>query len=79
MTEEELSKTRHPKIFFGEIAAYPAEWVRQGLDRLAALAGGEEYLELRRFFNEFLPQAQVKAEGGGGALRVAPPGSVTDI
>jgi len=60
MTEEHLAKTHHPKIFIGKIASYPEKKVHYALQRLAALARGGQERELRRFFNELLPEAQLK-------------------
>jgi len=60
MTEEHLSKTHHPKIFIGKIASYPEKKVHYALQRLASLARGGQERELRRFFNELLPEAQLK-------------------
>ena len=60
MTEEHLARTHHAKIFIGKIAVYPEQSVRLALERLAWLAhvGHEE--ELRRYVNEFLPEAQLR-------------------
>jgi FlaA1/EpsC-like NDP-sugar epimerase len=60
MTEEHLAKTHHPKIFIGKIAAYPQKKVHYALRRLAFLARNGQEAELRRFFNELLPEAQLK-------------------
>jgi FlaA1/EpsC-like NDP-sugar epimerase len=60
MTEEHLAKTHHPKIFIGRIAAYPEKKVHYALKRLAVLARNGQERELRRFFNELLPEAQLK-------------------
>lgn len=60
MTEEHLAKTHHPKIFIGKIAAYPEKKVRYALQRLASLARNGQERELRRFFNELLPEAHLK-------------------
>ena len=62
MTEEHLAKTRHPKIFIGKIAAYPEAKVRGALMRLALLATNGQERELRRFFNELLPEARLRVE-----------------
>jgi FlaA1/EpsC-like NDP-sugar epimerase len=60
MTEEHLAKTHHPKIFIGKIAAYPEKKVHYALKRLALLARNGQERELRRFFNELLPEARLK-------------------
>ncbi|MCA1602328.1 MAG: polysaccharide biosynthesis protein, partial [Acidobacteria bacterium] len=60
MTEEHLVKTRHPKIFIGKIGTYPDEKVRHALQQLAILSQNGQEQELRRFFNELLPEAHLK-------------------
>jgi FlaA1/EpsC-like NDP-sugar epimerase len=65
-SDEQLDKTRHPKIFIGNIAAYPPEQVREALDRLGIMAAcGQEQL-IRKLLNEFLPEACLKV--GADAL-----------
>ena len=59
LTEEHISETRHPKIFIGKINAYPEEMMRQALDRLADLAESGSEVEIRKFLNEFLPEARL--------------------
>lgn len=59
LTEEHISQTRHPKIFIGKINAYPQEMMRHALDRLAVLAESGSEAEIRRFLNEFLPEARL--------------------
>src|SRR5258705_1528414 len=59
LTDEQMSKTRHPKIFIGKINAYPEEKVRQALERLGILSESGKELELRRFLNDLLPEAQL--------------------
>ena len=62
ITEEALARTRHPKIFIGKIAEFPAAKVERGLERLAALARLGLDSELRRFLNSFLPEASLDVE-----------------
>jgi FlaA1/EpsC-like NDP-sugar epimerase len=59
LTEEQMSRTRHPKIFIGKINAYPEDKMRRALQRLAILCESSSDLELRRFLNELLPEAQL--------------------
>lgn len=59
MTEEHLAKTRHPKIFIGKIGTYPDEKVRHALQQLAILSQDGREQDLRRFFNELLPEAHL--------------------
>jgi FlaA1/EpsC-like NDP-sugar epimerase len=60
--EETMTKTRHPKIFIGKIAAYPEERVSRTLLRLTALARREDELELRKYLVDLLPEAQLEPE-----------------
>jgi FlaA1/EpsC-like NDP-sugar epimerase len=63
ITEEHMTKTRHPKIYIGKIASYPREQVHTALELLATgVAAGDES-ELRRFFTAFLPESQLHEEG----------------
>jgi FlaA1/EpsC-like NDP-sugar epimerase len=62
MSEEELSKTRHPKIFIGRLSGYPETRVRYAVERLQYLANHGKERDLRMFFNEFLPEAQVDVD-----------------
>lgn len=56
---ERLTKTRHPKIFIGEIAPYPETEVAEALNRIrwliANAAGGEE---IKNYLVELLPEAR---------------------
>ncbi len=63
-TDEKIAKTRHPKIFIGKIAAYPEERVRYALERLRTLGEDGPERELRKFFNELLPEAQLEVHNG---------------
>jgi FlaA1/EpsC-like NDP-sugar epimerase len=60
--EETMTKTRHPKIFIGKIAAYAEERVSRTLLRLTALARREDELELRKCLINLLPEAQLETE-----------------
>ncbi|HLF84879.1 MAG TPA: nucleoside-diphosphate sugar epimerase/dehydratase [Blastocatellia bacterium] len=57
--DERLTKTRHPKIFIGKIAAYPEEAVRRALERLAFLSENERDAELRDYLGELLPESRL--------------------
>lgn len=63
ITEEHMTKTGHPKIFIGKIAAYPEEKVRKSMQRLALLSVNGSDCELRCYLNELLPEAQVEVAG----------------
>lgn len=74
ITEEAMSKTRHPKIFIGRIAAYPTEKVRTALEKLRALAMDGRERELRQFINELLPEATITVEAGAATKAAASQG-----
>ena len=59
ITEEGMSKTRHPKIFIGKLTAYPEEKMRQALAHLATLVCGASDDEIRRYLCELLPEARL--------------------
>jgi FlaA1/EpsC-like NDP-sugar epimerase len=59
LTEEQTSRTRHPKIFIGKINVYPEDKMRDALERLAMLTESESEVEIRRFLNELLPEARL--------------------
>ncbi len=74
--EETMTKTRHPKIFIGKIAAYPEETVSQALRRLNALARRGDEFGLRRSLIDLLPEAQLEVEAAlGNNGHFDPPGS----
>ena len=73
--DECLTKTRHPKIYIGKIASYPADAVRGALERLAALSENELDGELRAFLSEFLPEASLV---NGHSSRAAVADSLAD-
>jgi len=57
--EEQMSKTRHPKIFIGKIGTYSRDMVSEAIERfrLLALRGSTE--DVRNYLNELLPEAQL--------------------
>ena len=56
---EDISKTKHPKIFIGTVNTYDDRIVVAALERFKGLAKLGREKELRAFFNEFLPEARV--------------------
>ncbi len=56
---EKIAKTRHPKIFIGTINTYGQAEVKRALGRFKELSISGDETELRRFFNELLPEARV--------------------
>jgi FlaA1/EpsC-like NDP-sugar epimerase len=57
--DECLTKTRHPKIYIGKIAAYPEQDVRRALERLAFLCENERDSEVREYLGDLLPEARL--------------------
>lgn len=57
--DEEVVRTRHPKILMGKIHAYPDHDVQEALTRLAMLSAQGSDDELRAYLNAFLPDADV--------------------
>ena len=60
ITDEKMAITRHPKIYIGKITGYSDGKVSQALRQLEILSENSQELELRRFLNELLPEAQLK-------------------
>lgn len=56
---EHIENTRHPKIFIGQLNGYPKQEIAVALEHFRELAMAGREQELRRFFNEFLPEARV--------------------
>jgi FlaA1/EpsC-like NDP-sugar epimerase len=63
MTSEEMVKTFHPKIFIGKILPFEPELIREAIDKLSGFALREEEREIRRYLNEFLPEANLTQIG----------------
>ena len=59
---ENITKTKHPKIFIGTINTYDDRMVVGALRRFEELSALGCEGELRRFFNMFLPEARVTEE-----------------
>lgn len=57
---ENISKTRHPKIFIGKIAAYRSDEVESALGRLRELSANDHGGQLRRYLSELLPEARLE-------------------
>lgn len=63
---EDLEKTLHPQIFIGKIATFSDDQVSKLLNRLNAALADNSETEIRRVFNEFLPESTVSQEIGSG-------------
>jgi FlaA1/EpsC-like NDP-sugar epimerase len=60
LSEEEIAKTRHPKIYIGNIARRSSEDLDAVLTRLSALAKTGSAGEIREVLNAFLPEASLE-------------------
>jgi FlaA1/EpsC-like NDP-sugar epimerase len=58
-SDENMIRTRHPKIFIGRLPAYPEEKIRHALDRLSVLAVNGWDRELRKLVSDLLPEASL--------------------
>ena len=65
VTEERLTKTRHPKIYIGQIVTYPQELVLEALSYLEELSRRGEEQEVRNYLADFLPEAELNGNGHG--------------
>lgn len=63
ITEEGMSKTRHPKIFIGSLLAYPTDRMQQSLSHLSALVNNGSEEEIRAYISELLPESQLAPKG----------------
>jgi FlaA1/EpsC-like NDP-sugar epimerase len=59
---ENMTKTRHPKIFVGDIAAPPSDQLEHAIDQLACLAQMGDEMALRLLLNDLLPDAHVEVD-----------------
>jgi FlaA1/EpsC-like NDP-sugar epimerase len=59
---EHMTKTRHPKIFIGKINSCESKAVTEALERFVELSDLGNEGELRRYLNQFLPEARINEE-----------------
>jgi FlaA1/EpsC-like NDP-sugar epimerase len=64
-----MTKTRHPKIFVGDIAGPPAEELQHAIERLACLAQVGDEASIRLLLNDVLREANIEI---GAAAAPAP-------
>jgi len=62
ITGENLLKTHHPKIFIGKIATYSKNQVVSILERFQSAVDQNDNVEIRRLFNEILPEASITVD-----------------
>jgi FlaA1/EpsC-like NDP-sugar epimerase len=67
---EKLVKTVHPKIFNGQIAAYPSYKVVRALNEIENLCRFSNDQKIRSFINDFLPEARLS---GTNSAQLLPP------
>jgi hypothetical protein len=71
-----MTKTRHPKIFVGDIAGPPAEELQHAIERLACLAQVGDEASIRLLLNDVLREANVEvgsAPAANPAVFALPP------
>ena len=84
LTGEQISKTKHPKIYVGKLQAYPPDTVAQALRFLEDLAREGDGTAVRKFLNSLLPEANLgvrratrepsrKTEGSARETPLPPP------
>ena len=61
---ENISKTRHPKIFIGNLSGSCNGELSGALERFAQVAACNSEQDARRFLNEFLPEARLQVTPG---------------
>ncbi len=63
VTEERLTKTRHPKIYIGQIGTYPQERVLEAMKSLNEFSQRGEEQAIRSYLVDFLPEADLNGNG----------------
>ena len=66
VTEEQITKTLHPKIYIGNIATYSEEKVAEAIGRLGECARLGDEQRIREFMADFLPEALLGDNGHAG-------------
>ncbi len=64
LSGEEISRTRHPKIFIGNLSSYPPEEVQRALRFLEELSREGDGTAVRKFLNSLLPEANLGVRRG---------------
>jgi FlaA1/EpsC-like NDP-sugar epimerase len=65
ISEERMTKTIHPKIYIGRIAAYPAEEVQSAIGELRTLADSGDEAMIRTYLNTLIPEAKIAEQAAG--------------
>lgn len=64
--EEEVSKTRHPKIFIGKLGSHELKLVAESLDELRALVDRDDPFLLRKKMLDLVPEFQEQSHEADG-------------
>src|ERR1043166_9799331 len=59
ISEERISKTRHPKIFIGKVAEYPDDKLARALEELSRLTFEGSEQQLRTLLSELIPENEL--------------------
>src|SRR5262249_547943 len=59
LSGEEIAKTRHPKIFIGNLSSYPSDEIQRALRFVEELAREGDGTAIRKFFNSVLAEANL--------------------
>jgi FlaA1/EpsC-like NDP-sugar epimerase len=57
--DEQIAKTRHPKIFIGKIAPYRPKQITHALERMAYFAYAGEERSLLKLLSDLLPESDL--------------------
>ncbi len=68
VSDESISKTRHPKIFIGRLNAFPPDKIADGLKRLAILCRNGREGEVRAFLADFLDESNLLGTRSGADI-----------
>ena len=61
--EEQITKTRHPKIFIGKVQTYAETVVGEALARLSELSARGDEQAIRRYVSDLLPESNLTLGG----------------
>jgi FlaA1/EpsC-like NDP-sugar epimerase len=76
VADERLTKTRHPKIYIGQIGTYPEERVLEALGNLEELSRCGDEVSIRKYLADFLPEADLNGHRNGNGQKVQFPGDM---
>ncbi len=64
LSGEQITKTRHPKIYIGKLNAYPTDEIERALRFMEDLAREGDGTAVRKFLNSLLPEANLGVRRG---------------